>query len=72
MKLIQDFNAFLNDTVNLNSTRFDQLESSIEAIKAAMRGLDWKPSIVGFAAGLTRPSSGPCLEIRSMQTCWFT
>lgn len=50
MKLPQDFNAFLNDTVNLNSTRFDQLESSIEAIKTAVRGLDWKPSIVGFAA----------------------
>lgn len=50
MKLIQDFDAFLNDTVNLNSTRFDQLESSIEAIKTAVRGLDWKPSIVGFAA----------------------
>ena len=50
MKLIQDFNAFLSDTVNLNSTRFDQLEGSIEAIKTAVRGLDWKPSIVGFAA----------------------
>lgn len=50
MKLVQDFNAFLNDTVNLNCTRFDQLESSIEAIKTAVRGLDWKPSIVGFAA----------------------
>lgn len=50
MKLIQDFNTFLTDTVNLNSTRFDQLESSIESIKAAVRGLDWTPSIVGFAA----------------------
>lgn len=50
MKLIQDFNNFLNSTVNLNSTRFDQLESSIEAIKTAVRGLDWKPAIVGFAA----------------------
>lgn len=50
MKLLQDFNAFLNETVNLNSTRFDQLESSIESIKSAVRGLDWKPTIVGFAA----------------------
>lgn len=50
MKLVQDFNAFLNDTVNLNSTRFDQLECSIEAIRKSVRGLDWKPSIVGFAA----------------------
>lgn len=50
MKLAQDFNAFLNDIVNLNSTRFDQLENSIEAIKTAVRGLDWNLSIVGFAA----------------------
>lgn len=50
MKLIKDFNTFLVDTVNLNSTRFDQLESSIETIKTAVRGLDWKPSIVGFEA----------------------
>lgn len=50
MKLLQDFNAFLTDTVNLNSTKFDQLESSIEAVKSAVRGLDWKPTIVGFAA----------------------
>lgn len=50
MKLIQDFNSFLVDTVNLNRTRFDQLESSIEAVKSAVRGLDWKPSIIGFAA----------------------
>ena len=50
MKLIQDFNTFLADTVNLNSTRVDQLEGSIEAIKTAVRGLGWKPVIVGFAA----------------------
>lgn len=50
MKLIKDFNTFLVDTVNLNTTRFDQLESSIETIKTAVRGLDWKPSIVGFEA----------------------
>nr|WP_236001850.1 hypothetical protein [Paraburkholderia elongata] len=50
MKLIQDFNTLLADTVNLNSTRFGLLESSIEAIESAVRGLDWKPAIVGFAA----------------------
>lgn len=50
MKLIQDFNTFLVDTVNLNSTRFGQLENSIEAIKTAVKALDWKPTIVGFAA----------------------
>jgi hypothetical protein len=50
MKLIEEFNTLLADTVNLNSTRFDQLEGSIEAIKTAVRGLEWKPTIVGFAA----------------------
>ena len=50
MKLIQDFNTFLVYTVNLNSTRFGQLENGIEAIKTSVRGLNWKPTIVGFAA----------------------
>jgi hypothetical protein len=50
MKLIQDFSTFLNDTVNLNSTRFDLLESSIEAIKTAVRGLNWSPTIISFEA----------------------
>ena len=50
MRLIQEFNNFLVDTVNLNSTRFGQIENSIEAIKTAVRGLNWKPAIVGFAA----------------------
>ncbi|MDQ2148126.1 hypothetical protein RBI22_05360 [Alcaligenaceae bacterium C4P045] len=50
MKLVQDFSAFLSETVNLNTTRFDQLESSIEALKTAVRGLEWSPSIIGFAA----------------------
>lgn len=50
VELVHDFKAFLNDTVNLNSTRFDQLENSIKAIKTTVRGLDCKRSIVGFAA----------------------
>ena len=50
MKLIQDFNTFLADTVNLNGTRFDLLEGSVEAIKTAVRGLNWEPAIAGFAA----------------------
>ncbi|SDI19381.1 hypothetical protein [Variovorax sp. OV700] len=73
MKLVQDVNAFLNDAVNVNSTRFKQFESSIEAIKAAVR--DWKPSTAASPRkdpGLTRPSSSPDLEIRSIRTYWFT
>jgi hypothetical protein len=50
MKLIQNFNAFLLDSVNLNDSRFNLLENSVEAIKSMVRGLDWKPVIVGFAA----------------------
>lgn len=75
MKLVQDFNAFLNDTVNLNSTRFDQLECSIEAIRKSVRGLDWKPSIVGFAAQGSwahKTIIKPCPEILSTRTCWFS
>lgn len=73
MKLIQDFNTFLVDTVNLNSTRFGQLENSIEAIKTAVRGLDWQPAIVGFTAQGSwahKTIIKPCPGIRSMQIFW--
>jgi len=45
VKLIDQFNDFLNDTVNLNETRFKALEDSIEAIKDAVRASDWEPHI---------------------------
>jgi hypothetical protein len=42
------FDDFLKDTVNLNQTRVDLLEDSIEALKALIRGSDWKPHVRGF------------------------
>ncbi len=50
MKLIADFTDFLNETVNLNSTRVGLLEDSIKAVKNAVSTSDWKPLIVDFAA----------------------
>ncbi|MFO1387710.1 SMODS domain-containing nucleotidyltransferase [Cellvibrio sp.] len=50
MKLVSEFTDFLTNTVNLNKTRFDLLESSIEAVKSVITDLDWEPSVLGFAA----------------------
>lgn len=44
------FNDFLRDTVNLNETRVKDLETSIEAIKDAVRASDWKPHLNGWMA----------------------
>jgi hypothetical protein len=48
MKLIEHFNTFMTDVVNLNATRVAQLEGSIEALKAAMRASSWSPRIKYF------------------------
>lgn len=48
MKLESHFRDFLADTVNLNTTRVGLLEDSVESIKNAVRGFDWKPRIRGF------------------------
>lgn len=48
MKLIDLFNSFLVDTVNLNSTRVLELETSTEAIKKAIRESSWDPHINGW------------------------
>lgn len=50
MKLIELFNDFLRDTVNLNDTRVTELETSTEAIKKAVRESDWKPHLHGWMA----------------------
>ena len=42
------FNDFLKDTVNLNTTRVTDLETSVEAIKNAVRGSDWAPHLHGW------------------------
>lgn len=49
MKFVQHFNTFLDDVVNLNATRLQQLEDSITAIKAVIRDADWGPTVRGFA-----------------------
>jgi hypothetical protein len=43
MKHVSYFDEFLKDTVNLNDTRIKELETSIEAIKNAVRNSAWKP-----------------------------
>ncbi|WP_292035557.1 MULTISPECIES: SMODS domain-containing nucleotidyltransferase [unclassified Brevundimonas] len=48
MKLIEHFNDFLRDTVNLNATRLQTLEKNSEAIETYLRGSDWEPSIQCF------------------------
>jgi hypothetical protein len=50
MKHIDLFNEFLKDTVNLNDTRVTDLETSIEAIKDAVRSSDWEPHLNGWMA----------------------
>jgi len=50
MKLLDKFDDFLTDTVDLNATRIALLEDSIEAIKKAITGSDWKPKIIEFKA----------------------
>jgi hypothetical protein len=49
MKLHEHFKVFLEDHVNLNSTRLSLLEGSITAVENAVRTLDWGPKISSFA-----------------------
>lgn len=49
MKLIDQFNAFLDNEVNLNKTRVDLLASSVESVKAAIKASSWGPKILYFA-----------------------
>lgn len=50
MKLIEHFNTFLDEQVNLNRTRIDQLTASVDAVKSTIRGSDWEPRILSFDA----------------------
>ncbi|PWB95169.1 SMODS domain-containing nucleotidyltransferase [Methylosinus sporium] len=49
MKLIEHFNDFLRDEVNLNTTRLGLLEDSIDAVKKFIRESSWSPQIREFA-----------------------
>jgi hypothetical protein len=48
MKLINIFNEFLTETVNLNQTRFNQLNDSVAAIQAFISKSTWKPKIYRY------------------------
>lgn len=48
MKLVDHFQDFLADTVNINDTRLEQLEASVDAIKGFIRASDWEPSVKYF------------------------
>lgn len=48
MKLIEHFNDFLRDTVNIDDTRLTRLDDSVEAIKTFLRSSEWKPRIRTF------------------------
>lgn len=48
MKHVSEFNTFLADTVNLNQSRIDQLESRVETISEFLRGSEYKPRIRRF------------------------
>lgn len=48
MKLVSLFADFLRDTVNLNQTRIDTLETSVDALKTFLREADWGGSIRTF------------------------
>lgn len=65
MKLIDQFNAFLDNEVNLNKTRVDLLASSVESVKAAIKASSWGPKTLYFAGHgswahgtIIKPSSG--------------
>jgi hypothetical protein len=48
MKNLNHFADFLRDTVNLNRTRLDDLENSVEAIQKFIRDSDWEPRVWKF------------------------
>ncbi|MCK9685719.1 SMODS domain-containing nucleotidyltransferase [Scleromatobacter humisilvae] len=48
MKLIEQFKTFLDEEVNLNQTRVDQLDSSVEAVQRAIKASSWGAKIVEF------------------------
>jgi Second Messenger Oligonucleotide or Dinucleotide Synthetase domain/Adenylyl/Guanylyl and SMODS C-terminal sensor domain len=48
MKLLNHFNDFLKDEVNLNQTRIESLETSIDAIEAYVDGSEWADIIIDW------------------------
>ena len=60
MRLVDHFNTFLDDVVNLNTTRVGQLESSIEAVKNVVQasGLTFRRSKVQYPRNYPVARSG--------------
>lgn len=50
MKLVEHFNTFMTDVVNLNDKRIGLLEDSIEALKTVIRDSNWEPRGKRFAS----------------------
>ena len=50
MKLLEHFNTFLGDQVDLNQTRVDQLDSSVSAVQTAIKDSGWRAPIIEFSA----------------------
>jgi hypothetical protein len=48
LKLVSQFQEFLRTTVNLNQTRFDNLEGSVDAIQEFVKDSDWSPRVWKF------------------------
>jgi hypothetical protein len=48
VKLIAQFTEFLRSTVNLNQSRIDDLDGSVEALTNFVRQCEWGPTILGF------------------------
>lgn len=48
MKLLEHFNTFMLEVVNLNTTRVTLLGDSIEALKVVIRESDWGPKVRMF------------------------
>ena len=49
MKLIEHFDNFLRDVVNLNSTRIDTLEQRVDTIGTFLRNSDYGVTIRSFS-----------------------
>lgn len=49
MKLKDHFDTFLDEVVNLNATRLQLLENSVEVLKDVVRGSTWPPRIRSWA-----------------------
>lgn len=49
LQLVEEFQRFLEDEVNLNRSRIENLEGKVAAIQAFVEASDWGPFIRGFS-----------------------